>query len=58
MMVDESSSRDFWRCTVGSAFGLVLALVWLKMGFGAFVLAAALSILGGVGAWFFGRIFS
>ncbi len=53
----EENSRDFWRCTVGSAFGLALALVWIKMGFGPFCGAAALTIVGGVAARFFGRIF-
>ncbi len=52
----ETSNIDFWRCTVGSAFGLALALVWIKMGFGPFLGAAALVILGGVSAWFLGRI--
>lgn len=54
----EGPGRDFWRCTAGSLFGLALALVWLKMGFGAFLLAAVLTILGGIGGWLFGRIFT
>lgn len=55
-MVDDG--RDFWRCTVGAAFGLALALVAFRFGFGAFLIATALTILGGVTAWFFGRILS
>ncbi len=56
-MVDEPG-HDFWRCTAGSVFGFALALVWLKMGFGPFVLALVLTVLGGIGGWLFGRIFS
>ena len=55
-MVDDG--RDFWRCTVGAAFGLALGVIALKFGFGAFLIAAALTILGGVTAWFLGRITS
>jgi predicted cobalt transporter CbtA len=55
-MVDED--RGFWQCTVGAAFGLALALIAFRFGFWAFLIAAALMILGGVGAWFFGRILS
>jgi uncharacterized membrane protein YqaE (UPF0057 family) len=54
----DAHGRDFWRCFAGSLFGFALALVWLKMGFGAFLLAALLTILGGIGGWFFGRIFT
>ncbi|MGD9495285.1 MAG: hypothetical protein AB7Y46_03135 [Armatimonadota bacterium] len=53
----DQNARDFWRCMAGSAFGLALAVIWVKMGFGAFALAAALTIVGGVAGWFFGRIF-
>ncbi len=54
----ENPGSDFWRCTVGSIFGLALAVIWVLLGFGPFVLAVALSILGGIGGWLFGRIFA
>ncbi len=50
------NSRDFWRCFAGSLFGFALALVWAKLGFGWFALTAVLTIIGGIGGWFFGRI--
>ena len=50
--------RDFWRCTAGSLFGFALALVWLMMGFGAFLLAALLTIVGGIAGWLFVRFFA
>ena len=53
----EQTNSDFWRCTVGSAFGLALALVWIFEGPLAFLGAVVLTILGGVLTWFFGRIF-
>lgn len=56
-MVKENA-RDFWRCTAGSAFGLALAVVWMVKGFPWFLLAAALTVVGGLGAWLFGRIFA
>ncbi len=55
-MVDDS--RDFWRCTAGSVFGFALALVWIYHGFGDFLIAALLTILGGAAAWMIGKIFA
>ena len=52
----DENGRDFWRCFAGSLFGFGLALVWAILGPGWFVLAALLTILGGIGGWFFGRI--
>ncbi|MBD3292096.1 MAG: hypothetical protein GF393_04170 [Armatimonadia bacterium] len=52
------NGRDFWRCFAGSVFGFALALVLFKMGFWPFVVTALLTIIGGIGGWFFGRIFS
>lgn len=54
----DGNGRDFWRCFAGSAFGFALALVAIKWGVGAFLLAALLTIVGGIGGWFFGRIFT
>ncbi len=56
-MVDDNG-RDFWRCMAGSIFGFALALVWIIKGFGFFLLAAALTIVGGLLGWLFGRIFA
>jgi hypothetical protein len=54
----DNNGRDFWRCFAGSLFGFALALVWLLFGPGAFFWAAFMTILGGIGGWFFGRVFS
>jgi uncharacterized membrane protein len=43
---------DFWRAVAGGAFGLTLALVWLRFGFGGFVLALAFAVAGALAARF------
>ena len=44
---------DFWRGIAGGAFGLALALVWLRFGFGGFLLALAFTLTGALAARFF-----
>lgn len=57
-MIVDTNDRDFWRCAAGSAFGLALAVIGYWQGFSAFLVAALLGIVGGLAAWFFGRIFA